>query len=111
MNNKKVAVKIEPSGLSNPRLLYEYKIYKMLEKIDGFPEAYGYFCYNNRSNIEEESFNPLYNTQQNRLVLELLGNSLEKTFQDSHKIIDFKDIFMIAIQITTRIQKFHEGCC
>ena len=91
-NNRNVAVKIEPSYVSNPRLLYEFKIYKLLEDIDGFPKAHYYSPYG----------------RENRLVLDLLGKSLEQIFQYMNQKFTLKDVLMIAIQSITRIQSFHE---
>jgi predicted Ser/Thr protein kinase len=91
-NGRKVAIKIEPGNLFNPRLLYEYKIYKLLGNIDGFPIAHFYSPYG----------------RENRLVLDLLGKSLEQIFQENSRKYTLKDISKIAIQSISRIQSFHK---
>ena len=94
-NKRKVAVKIESANYSNPRLLYEYKIYEVLDGIEGFPKAYNYFSYGIQN-------------QENRLVLELLGDSLETCFRNSQQEFTIKDVLMIGIQAIERIESFHK---
>ena len=90
---QKFAMKVESVSLvSNPRLIYEYKIYKILENVDGFPKAYEYCSHD----------------LENRLVVDLLGQSLEKTFQDAGQKFTLHDILIIAVQLINRIESFHE---
>ena len=93
--NSKVAIKCENSRLKNPRLLYEYKIQKSLEGTVGIPKVIDYF----------EA--PAHS--QNRLVLELLGPSLQNQFEESNHCFTTVKICEIAIQLIKRIRDLHEN--
>ena len=91
--DRKIAIKIESAKLSNPRLLYEYKIYERLKNTNGFPKAHNY------ASCRDE----------NKLVLDLLGKSLETCFQDTQQKFTLEDVSFIAIQAINRIQAFHKA--
>ena len=93
---KKVAIKIESGKSPNPRLLYEFKIYQLFKNSNFFPKAhYHASC-----------------GDENRLVLELLGKSLESCFQDAlalEQTFSSEDVLMIALQSISRLQEFHKA--
>ena len=39
---EEVAIKLEPVETDQPQLIYEYKIYKILQEGFGFPKVYGF---------------------------------------------------------------------
>ena len=89
--NEKVAIKLEPVDTDKPQLIYEYKKYKLLQGGYGFPKVYEY---------SSES-------KCNILIIELLGNSIEKLFNKAQKRFSFLTVLMIMDQIVTRIEYMH----
>ena len=89
--NEKVAIKLEPVDTDKPQLIYEYKKYKLLQGGYGFPKVYDY---------SSES-------KCNILIIELLGNSIEKLFNKAQKRFSFLTVLMIMDQIVTRIEYMH----
>ena len=89
--NEKVAIKLEPVDTDKPQLIYEYKKYRLLQGGYGFPKVYEY---------SSES-------KCNILIIELLGNSIEKLFNKAQKRFSFLTVLMIMDQIVTRIEYMH----
>lgn len=86
-----VAVKIENSKTKHPQLLYEAKLYHILVGGYGIPSI-------KWSGIDGED---------NILVLDLLGPSLEDLFVYCGRKFSLKSVLMLADQMMTRIEYVH----
>ncbi|KAH9761169.1 Casein kinase 1-like protein 3 [Citrus sinensis] len=89
--NEIVAVKIENSGTKHPQLLYEAKVYKILQGGSGIPNIKWY-------GVDGED---------NVLVLDLLGPSLEDLFVYCRRKFSLKTVLMLADQMIARIEYVH----
>ena len=65
--NKEYSIKVESNDITNPRLLHEYKILKILEGNEGIPKTYLF------KNIGGESI----------IIMDLLGPNLEEILLDT----------------------------
>eukprot|EP00824_Muranothrix_gubernata_P010823 TRINITY_DN23926_c0_g1_i2.p1 TRINITY_DN23926_c0_g1~~TRINITY_DN23926_c0_g1_i2.p1 ORF type:complete len:265 (-),score=11.15 TRINITY_DN23926_c0_g1_i2:353-1147(-) len=88
---EEVAIKLEPIKTRSPQLIYECKIYKLLEGQSGIPKIY--WC-----GTEGE---------YNAMVLELLGPTIEDLFQYCKKSLSLKTVLMLADQMIRRIEYVH----
>ena len=88
---EEVAIKLEPVDTDQPQLIYEYKIYKLLQDGFGFPKIYEF---------SRES-------KYNILIMELLGNSIENIFNKFNKRFSLITCIMIMDQIVQRIEYLH----
>ena len=88
---EEVAIKLEPADTDQPQLIYEYKIYKILQGGYGFPKVYEF---------SKES-------KYNILIMDLLGNSIEYLFNKFQKKFSFLTCIMIVDQILQRIEYLH----
>lgn len=86
-----VAVKIENNKTKHPQLLYEAKLYNILQGGSGIPGI-------KWSGIDGED---------NVLVLDLLGPSLEDLFVYCGRKFSLKTVLMLADQMVTRIEYVH----
>ncbi|KAE8671450.1 Casein kinase I isoform alpha [Hibiscus syriacus] len=86
-----VAVKIENNRTKHPQLLYESKLYNILQGGSGIPSI-------KWSGVDGED---------NALVLDLLGPSLEDLFVYCGKKFSLKTVLMLADQMITRIEYVH----
>ncbi|KAK4280915.1 hypothetical protein QN277_012469 [Acacia crassicarpa] len=86
-----VAVKIENSKTKHPQLLYEAKLYNILQGGSGIPGI-------KWSGVDGE---------ENVLVLDLLGPSLEDLFVYCGRKFSLKTVLMLADQMITRIEYVH----
>ncbi|CAA0814317.1 casein kinase I-like 3 [Striga hermonthica] len=86
-----VAVKIENSKTKHPQLLYEAKLYNILQGGSGIPSI-------KWSGV---------NGDDNVLVLDLLGPSLEDLFVYCGRTFSLKTVLMLADQMITRIEFVH----
>ncbi|XP_061343874.1 casein kinase 1-like protein 3 isoform X2 [Gastrolobium bilobum] len=86
-----VAVKIENSKTKHPQLLYEAKLYNILQGGSGIPNI-------KWSGVDGED---------NVLVLDLLGPSLEDLFVYCGRKFSLKTVLMLADQMITRIEYVH----
>ncbi|KAL3021822.1 hypothetical protein AAZX31_05G213800 [Glycine max] len=86
-----VAVKIENSKTKHPQLLYEAKLYNILQGGSGIPNI-------KWSGIDGED---------NVLVIDLLGPSLEDLFVYCGRKFSLKTVLMLADQMITRIEYVH----
>jgi serine/threonine protein kinase len=92
-DGKLYAAKIEESKEKN-RLKSEYNIYKKINKdnkIQGIPKIYNY--------IETDEYNII--------IMELLGPSLEKQFENNSRKITDATLFKIALDMIDLIESFH----
>ncbi|KAE8688454.1 Casein kinase I isoform epsilon [Hibiscus syriacus] len=86
-----VAIKIENSRTKHPQLLYEAKLYNILQGGSGIPST-------KWSGVDGE---------ENVLVLDLLGPSLEDLFVYCGRKFSLKTVLMLADQMITRIEYVH----
>ncbi|KAL6984765.1 Casein kinase 1-like protein 3, variant 3 [Sarracenia purpurea var. burkii] len=86
-----VAVKIENSKTKHPQLFYEAKLYNILQGGSGIPSI-------KWSGIDGED---------NILVMDLLGPSLEDLFVYCGRKFSLKTVLMLADQMITRIEYVH----
>ncbi|KAK8595579.1 hypothetical protein V6N13_000287 [Hibiscus sabdariffa] len=86
-----VAIKIENSRTKHPQLLYEAKLYNILQGGSGIPSI-------KWSGVDGE---------ENVLVLDLLGPSLEDLFVYCGRKFSLKTVLMLADQMITRIEYVH----
>ncbi|MQM07738.1 hypothetical protein Taro_040583 [Colocasia esculenta] len=86
-----VAVKIEKTETKHPQLLYEAKLYNALRGASGI------------ANIRWSGING----EDNVLVLDLLGPSLEDLFVYCGRKFSLKSVLMLADQMITRIEYLH----
>ena len=91
--NKKVAIKLEKRRSRHQQLLYEAKLYKYLKTTDGLPNVYWY-------GTEAEN---------NILIMELLGSSLEDLMTKNRKPFSLKSVLMLADQMISRIELLHRN--
>ena len=88
---EEVAIKLEQKGEDQPQLIYENKIYKILQGGYGFPKIYDF--------TNEHNYNIL--------VMEMLGNSIENIFNKYQKKFSLLTCLMITDQIVQRIEFMH----
>ena len=90
--NKEYSIKVESNVTTNPQLLHEYKILKLLEGNEGIPNTYLF------KNIGGESI----------IVMDLLGPTLEDILQDTKtKKFTLKTCLMVLKQIVERLKIIH----
>ncbi|KAF8084285.1 hypothetical protein N665_0726s0009 [Sinapis alba] len=90
--NEEVAIKLENVKTKHPQLLYESKLYKVLQGGTGVPSIKWY-------GVEGE-----YNV----LVIDLLGPSLEDLFNFCSRKLSLKTVLMLADQMINRIEFVHQ---
>ncbi|KAG2313213.1 hypothetical protein Bca4012_027776 [Brassica carinata] len=90
--NEEVAIKLENAKTKHPQLLYESKLYKVLQGGTGVPNIKWY-------GVEGE-----YNV----LVIDLLGPSLEDLFNFCSRKLSLKTVLMLADQMINRIEFVHQ---
>lgn len=92
--NKEYAMKVEPIPDDDDSIIhlkYEYKIYRILQGGKGIPKIYDYYQEKNN----------------NILIMELLGPSLEKLFNQNNKKFSLITVLMIIEQILYIIEFIH----
>ena len=89
--NKEVAIKLENVRSPHPQLLYESKIFRVLQGGPGIPGIMWY-------GVEGD-----YNV----LVMDLLGPSLEDLLSFCNKRLSLKTVLMLAEQMISRIEYIH----
>ncbi|KAI2539637.1 casein kinase 1 alpha 1 [Homo sapiens] len=90
-NGEEVAVKLESQKARHPQLLYESKLYKILQGGVGIPHIRWYG--------QEKDYNVL--------VMDLLGPSLEDLFNFCSRRFTMKTVLMLADQMISRIEYVH----
>lgn len=88
---EEVAIKLESVNADQPQLIAEYKIYKYLQNGFGIPRVYE--CSKNKQNII--------------LIMELLGESLEKKLNKCKRKFSLLTVLMIGEQLVTRLEFIH----
>lgn len=89
--NEEVAIKLENIKTKHPQLLYESKLYKILQGGTGIPNVRWF-------GVEGD-----YNV----LVLDLLGPSLEDLFNFCSRKLSLKTVLMLADQMINRVEFVH----
>ncbi|KAF2608229.1 hypothetical protein F2Q68_00046337 [Brassica cretica] len=90
--NEEVAIKLENVKTKHPQLLYESKLYKVLQGGTGVPNVKWYGT--------EGDYNVL--------VIDLLGPSLEDLFNFCSRKLSLKTVLMLADQMINRIEFVHQ---
>ncbi|EPQ11746.1 Casein kinase I isoform alpha [Myotis brandtii] len=90
-NGEGVAVKIESQKARHPQLMYENKLYKILQGGIGIPHIRWYG--------QEREYNVL--------VMDLLGPSLEDLFSFCSRTFTMKTVLMLADQMISRLEYVH----
>eukprot|EP00667_Euglena_gracilis_P031567 EG_transcript_46064 len=93
-NGDSVAIKLEPVKTRHPQLLYESRLYKILNSAGnavGIPSVKWY-------GVEGD-----YNV----MVIDLLGPSLEDLFNFCGRKLSLKTVLMLADQMISRVEYFH----
>ncbi|TYI17291.1 hypothetical protein ES332_A07G013400v1 [Gossypium tomentosum] len=89
--NEEVAIKLENVKTKHPQLLYESKLYRILQGGTGIPNLRWF-------GVEGD-----YNV----LVIDLLGPSLEDLFNFCSRKLSLKSVLMLADQMINRVEFFH----
>ncbi|GMH23790.1 hypothetical protein Nepgr_025633 [Nepenthes gracilis] len=89
--NEEVAIKLESVRTRHPQLLYESKLYRILQGGTGIPNVRWF-------GVEGD-----YNV----LVMDLLGPSLEDLFNFCNRKLSLKTVLMLADQMINRIEFIH----
>ena len=89
--NEEVAIKLEEVKTRHPQLLYESKLYRILQGGMGIPNIHWY-------GVESE---------YNAMVLDLLGPSLEDLLNFCSRHFSVKTTVMLADQLISRLEFFH----
>lgn len=89
--NEEVAIKLESVKTKHPQLLYESKLYRLLQGGTGIP------------NVRWFGVDGDYNV----LVMDLLGPSLEDLFNFCSRKLSLKTVLMLADQMINRIEFVH----
>lgn len=95
--NMEVAIKLESVKNKHPQLIYESKLYSILQgggniiNLVGVPNVYWYGHQGN------------YNV----LVMDLLGHSIESLFNACDRVFSLKTVLMLSEQILARLEYIH----
>ncbi|XP_075523328.1 casein kinase 1-like protein 2 [Primulina tabacum] len=89
--NEEVAIKLENVKTKHPQLMYESKLYKLLQGGTGIPNVRWF-------GVEGD-----YNV----LVMDLLGPSLEDLFNFCSRKLSLKTVLMLADKMITRVEFIH----
>ncbi|XP_060190987.1 casein kinase 1-like protein 1 isoform X1 [Lycium barbarum] len=90
-SNEEVAIKLETVKTKHPQLLYESKLYRILQGGTGIPNVRWF-------GVEGD-----YNV----LVMDLLGPSLEDLFNFCSRKLSLKTVLMLADQMINRVEFVH----
>ncbi|KAL6597896.1 hypothetical protein ACP70R_037689 [Stipagrostis hirtigluma subsp. patula] len=90
--NEEVAIKLESVKTKHPQLLYESKLYRILQGLTGIP------------NVKWFGVEGDYNV----LVMDLLGPSLEDLFSFCNRKLSLKTVLMLADQMINRVEYVHQ---
>ncbi|CDW82840.1 casein kinase [Stylonychia lemnae] len=88
---EEVAVKMEPMKTKYPQLLFESKLYKMMQGSIGIPAVHWY---------GQEG-------DMNCMIMDLLDKSLEDLFQQQKRKFSLKTVLMLADQMIQRVELVH----
>lgn len=94
VNGKEVAIKLEPTSARHPQLLYESRVYKILQGSVGVPRVHWF----GSDGIENH---------YRAMVIDLLGPSLEDLFTFCGRRFTMKTVLFLAEQMLWRIEEVH----
>lgn len=94
-NGEEVAIKLESVRSRHPQLIYESRLYRIMQGGVGIPQLYWY-------GIEGE-----YNV----MVIELLGPSLEDLFSICNRHFSLKTVLMLADQMVGPGSELRQSAC
>ena len=92
--NEEAAIKMEQVNTRCPQLLYESRIYRILQGGPGIPFVH-WFGVEGRFNV---------------MVIDLLGPSLEDLFSFCDRRFTLKTVLMLADQMIARVEYMHSKC-
>jgi casein kinase 1 len=92
--NDEVAIKMEPVRTQHPQLLYEAKVLRHLRGGTGIPEIHWFGT----------------EGDQNIMVMDLLGPSLEDLFNYCGRKLSLKTVLMVGEQMINRVEYAHSKC-
>ena len=95
---EEVAMKFENVTATQPQLVYEARLYKILHGSVGIPLVYWYGV----ETFPQGSYNIL--------VMDLLGESLEDLFAACGRRFSLKTVLMITDQTLMRLEHLHGKC-
>ncbi|KAK3085808.1 hypothetical protein FSP39_008909 [Pinctada imbricata] len=104
-NGEEVAVKLESTKARHPQLLYESKLYKILQGGVGIPHIRWFG--QDSSPIKQDGTKDSKAPEYNILVMDLLGPSLEDLFNFCSRRFTMKTVLMLADQMIGRIEYVH----
>ena len=96
-NGEEVAIKCEPSNKDLSQLIYESKLYKLLQGGIGIPKIHWNGLYFHKPEKLDINF----------LVMDLLGPSIEDFFQICQRRFTLKTVLMLADQMISRMEYLH----
>ena len=96
-NGEEVAIKCEPSNKDLSQLIYESKLYKLLQGGVGIPKIHWNGLYFHKPEKLDINF----------LVMDLLGPSIEDFFQICQRRFTLKTVLMLADQMISRMEYLH----
>ena len=92
LNGEEVAIKMESQKTKHPQLLFESKLYRILQGGVGVPNLRWY-------GVHEAGYNVL--------VTDLLGPNLEDMFNHCSRTFTLKTVLMLADQMLARVEYMH----
>ncbi|XP_022015189.1 casein kinase 1-like protein 10 isoform X1 [Helianthus annuus] len=93
LSGEEVAVKLEYTKTNHPQLLYESKLYKLLQGGTGVPHL--------------KWDGVTVDGEYNAMVIDLLGPSLEDLFNYCNRKLTLKTVLMLADQLINRVEYMH----
>ncbi|EGR32080.1 hypothetical protein IMG5_097570, partial [Ichthyophthirius multifiliis] len=104
-SDQNVLIKIEETKYRHPQLLYEGKILQNLQGGIGIPSMFWYKKKKRRQ--IKKKIRCGQEGDNNFLVMEELGESLEQLFQNCNRKFSLKTVLMIGVQILKSIEYMH----
>jgi len=93
ITGEKVAIKLESRSVRNPKLAFEYMIYRMLADGKGIPRVHWFGKAG----------------KYNALVMDILGPSLHDLFKFCKRKFTLRTVLLLADQLLSRIEYVHEN--
>jgi len=100
-SGKIMAAKVESQKSRYPQLHLEHRVYSTMASFNGFPKVH----WRGRGMLETSKGKQ----NMNILVMDALGHSLEKLFNQCNRKFELKTVCMIGIQLINRIHNLHKA--